>query len=156
MEAQAEQEQKGLAPDRWTLLRDIVVLQFKLVVDGLRDFVLVPISLLVGFISLVKAGHGGGGEFYELLRAGRRTERWINLFGAAERVYGPPREDDAFPAEDIDRIVQRVETFMVDEYARGGVTRQAKERLDRALDALHELAARRRRRDAADCEDEST
>jgi len=135
-------------PDRWTLIRDILVLQLKLVFDGLRDFILVPISLIIGIISLIKAGNAGGGEFYELLRAGRRSERWINLFGAAERVYGPPIADDRFPTEDIDEMVSRVESFVIDEYSKGGVTRQAKIQLDRALDSLHKLASSERKKKA--------
>jgi len=135
-------------PDRWTLIRDILVLQLKLVVDGLRDFILVPISLVVGIVSLVKSGDAVGSEFYQLLRTGRRSERWINLFGAAERVYGPSGADDRFPTEDIDEMVSRVESFVVDEYSQGGVTRQAKNQLDRALDSLHKLAHRKRNRKA--------
>jgi len=128
-------------PDRWTLIRDILVLQLKLVVDGLRDFILVPVSLIVGIASLLKGGDSSGSQFYELLRTGRRSERWINLFGAAERVYGPSIEEDRFPTEDIDVMVSRVESFVVDEYSKGGVTRQAKNQLDRALDSLHKLAS---------------
>ena len=133
----------GPMPDRWTLIRDILVLQLKLLVDGLRDLILVPISLVIGVISLLKAGNASGNEFYELLRAGRRTERWINLFGAAERVYGPAIAGDRFPAEDIDEMVSRVEAFVVDEYRQGGVTRQAKDRLDRALESLHKMVLRK-------------
>lgn len=132
-------------PDRWTLIRDILVLQVKLVVDGLRDVILVPISLLIGIISLLKAGNSSGSEFYELLRVGRRSERWINLFGAAERAYGPAITDDRFPAEDIDELVSRVESFVVDEYRQGGVTRQVKDQLDRALNSLHKLASGKRK-----------
>lgn len=130
-------------PDRWTLIRDIFVLQLKLVVDGLRDFILVPVSLIIGIASLVKGGDSPGSQFYELLRTGRRSERWINLFGAAERVYGPSIEEDRFPTEDIDEMVSRVESFVVDEYSKGGVTQQAKNQLDRALDSLHKLASRK-------------
>ena len=43
----------GPMPDRWTLIRDILVLQLKLIVDGFRDLILVPISLVVGFVSLL-------------------------------------------------------------------------------------------------------
>lgn len=143
MEEKTKSDDSGPMPDRWTLIRDILVLQMKLVVDGLRDFILVPISLVVGIVSLVKTRDGGGREFYELLRAGRRSERWINLFGAADRVYGPPSADDNFPT-DIDEMVNRVESFVVDEYTKGGVTRQAKQQLDRALDSLHKLASRKR------------
>ena len=152
MDAEVEDDEKSLAPDRWILLRDILVLQLKLVVDGLRDFILVPISLVVGIVSLVRSGDGdgGGSEFYELLRTGRRSERWINLFGAAERIYGPPESEENFSTEDIDEIVGRVETFVVDEYAKGGVTRQAKDQLDRALGSLRKLATRNRSGDGSD------
>ena len=121
---------------RWTLIRDIAILQVKLVVDGLRDLILVPVSLVVGIISVVKGGDETNNDFYDLLRLGRRSERWINLFGAAERVHGKT-EDEALPVDDIDDMVTRVESFIVEEYKSGGVTRQAKVRLDKAIDVLH-------------------
>ncbi len=120
--------------DRWTLIRDIAVLQVKLVVDGLRDFVLVPVSIGAGIVSLLKADDGPGTEFYDLLRAGRRSERAINLFGAAERVHGPPANDKPMP--DIDDLVARVEIFVVDEYRNGGITAQAKEHVDQILSSM--------------------
>ena len=121
-------------PDRWTLIRDIVVFQFKLFVDGVRDLVLVPISLVLGLVSLLKGGEGVGSEFYDLLRYGRHTDRAINLFGAADRVHDST-DEGAMP--EIDSLVARVEDFVVEEYRRGGITAQAKERLDRAIDALN-------------------
>ena len=143
MATEPETRQADSIPDRWTLLRDVLVLQVKLLVDGLRDLILVPVSLVVGGVSLltVRRDDNSGNEFYELLRIGRRTERWIDLFGAAERVYGPELAQERFPAESIDEIVHRVESFVVAEYRRGGVTRQAKDRLDQALDSLHKLAS---------------
>jgi len=134
------------APDRWLLIRDVAVLQFKLIIDGLRDFVLVPVSLIAGLISLLRAGRGSGNEFYDLLRLGRRSEHFINLFEAADRVSPPPGEREHFPDEDIDAFVQRVESFVVDEYRKGGVTKQAKDQLDHALDSLHRRRGRRRAR----------
>ena len=143
MEAENNSNEIGPLPDRWTLIRDILVLQIKLIVDGLRDVILVPVSLIVGIVSLLKAGNASGSEFYELLRVGRRSEHWINLFGAAERVYGQAMAADRFPAESMDEMVSRVEGFVVDEYQRGGVTRQAKDRIDRALTSLHKMASRK-------------
>ncbi len=128
--------------DRWSLIRDVAVLQVKLVVDGLRDVILVPVSLIAGVIGLVRGRHESGNEFYDLLRLGRKSERWINLFGAAERVHGKVADDDVLPLNDIDEMVTRVESFIVDEYKTGGVTRQAKERLDRAIDVLHRRVRR--------------
>lgn len=123
--------------DRWTLIRDVAVLQVKLIVDGLRDFILVPISLVAGLISLFRAGDPSGNEFYALLRIGKRSERWINLFGAAERIPEPVEERVHFPDDDIDSLVGRVEAFVVDEYRKGGVTKQAKDQLDQLLNSVN-------------------
>ena len=120
-------------PDRWTLIRDMVVFQFKLFVDGIRDVILVPVSLVFGIISLTRGGDRVGTEFYDLLRYGRQTDHAINLFGAAERVHDPVEEGEL---PDIDSLVSRFEGYVVDEYRRGGITAQAKDRLDEALDAL--------------------
>lgn len=129
-------------PDRWTLIRDLVVFQFKLFVDGIRDLLLVPVSLVIGVISLLKGGERPGTEFYDLLKFGRHTDHAINLFGAADRVHDPADDE---PVPDIDDLVSKVEDYVVDEYRRGGITAQAKERLDKALDAA---SARRRPHDA--------
>lgn len=127
--------------DLWTLVRDVAVLQVKLLVDGLRDLILLPAALIVGVVSLVKSENGKPGpQFYRLLVFGKRSERWINLFGAAERIYGIEEDDGYFAAEDIDKLVARVETFVVDEYQKGGVTTQAKERVDQALNRLRDIA----------------
>lgn len=131
-----------VTPDRWTLIRDIVVFQFKLLCDGLRDLLLVPVSLVVGIGSVIKGGEQQGSEFYDLLRLGRRSERWINLFGAAENYHGPLADDDRFNAKDIDEMVAHVENFIIDEYSKGGVTGQAKVRLDKAINALTSAAGR--------------
>ena len=133
----SNENKTSVAVDRWTLIRDVAVFQVKLIVDGLRDLILVPISLVAGMISLFKGGAEPGPEFYDLLRVGRRSERWINLFGAASHLHGAEPLDDYFPADDIDEIVSRVESFVVDEYNKGGVTAQAKRRFDQALDRLH-------------------
>jgi len=142
MDEETENENHENVPDRRTLIRDAAVLQVKLAVDGLRDLLLVPVSIVAAFISLTRAGARPGTEFYDLLRIGRRSERWINLFGAAEHVHGPPSNDEEFGAEDIDELVSRVETYVVTEYQKGGVPAQAKGRLDDAINALHRLRKR--------------
>ena len=125
------------AVDRWTLARDVGVLQVKLIVDGLRDFILVPISLVFGIYSLMQSGNRGDNEFYKLLRVGRKSERWINLFGAADRVQVPDVGRVNFPQDDIDSLVSKLEGFIVDEYKTGGVTKQAKDHLDQLLRSVN-------------------
>ncbi len=128
--------QASHVPGRRTLVRDIAILQLKLIVDGLRDFVLVPVSLLVGIASLTRRGNDSGLGFYRLLQTGRESDRWINLFGAADRITLSETDAERFPDEDIDALASRVEAFLVEEYQSGGVTRQAKERIQRLLTTL--------------------
>jgi len=119
---------------RWEFLRDVAVLQLKLVVDGLRDLILVPASLIVAMVSLVRGGADTGREFYELLQYGKRSEELIDLFGALNKRGLEPENDKRL--DSIDEIADRIEAFIVHEYNKGGVTHKAKQRLDRALDAL--------------------
>jgi hypothetical protein len=128
---------------RTTLARDIVVLQAKLVVDGLRDLILVPASLVVGIFSLLSFDKiRPGAEFYRLLYAGKQSERWINLFGALKNAPPDMEEVRGFPDADMDDIVGRLETYMVEEHRRGGMTAQAKDRLDKALDTIKRRGGR--------------
>jgi hypothetical protein len=128
--------------DRWVLIRDVAVFQFKLLIDSLRDVLLVPVSIAAGIVSLVGRRGTAGTEFYDLLQLGRRSERWINLFGAAASKHGPESGDPDLPGEDIDELVARVESFIVAEYRKGGITAQAREVLERAL-----ARVRKRQRD---------
>lgn len=124
-------------PDRWTLIRDVAVLQVKLIVDGLRDLILVPASLIAGIISLFGGdGEHPGPQFYRLLGVGKQSEHWINLFGAHRHSPDGVEREREFGTASIDDIVGRVESFVVDEYQRGGVTAQAKARLDRVLKSI--------------------
>jgi len=120
--------------DRRTLVRDVAVFQFKLIVDGLRDLVLVPVSLIAGIVSFVSARDDvPGSQFYELLEVGKESEHWIDLFGALRNAPPEVRNRVRFPEENMDQILDRIETFVVDEEKRGGITAQARERLERAL-----------------------
>lgn len=122
---------------RWTLIRDIAVFQGKLIVDGLRDLVLVPASLIAGIMSLASGSDGQPGtQFYRLLGVGKNSERWINLFGALRNAPPDLEHPEPFPDVDLDDIVGKIEDFVVDEQKRGGMTAQAKERFEKVLRRL--------------------
>ena len=136
MNIQPEQEQAPSA--RWTLMRDIAVLQAKLIVDGLRDLVLVPASIVAGIISLTSGTDGRpGSQFYQLLGLGKQSERWINLFGALQNAPPDLEPMEPFPDADMDELVGKLETFVRDEDRRGAVTNQARERLEKVLNAIN-------------------
>jgi hypothetical protein len=142
MQTPAENE----AP-HWTLIRDLGVLQVKLIVDSFRDLVLLPASIIAAIVSISRSENGKPGpEFYKLLAAGKHSEHFINLFGALRNAPAGIDPQDVAGGAEMDDIVSRVESFVVDEYKRGGVTAQAKSRIDEAL-------ARMRKRKAAETGD---
>lgn len=130
-------ESTGHKAETWTLIRDIGVLQVKLLVDSLRDILLLPASLIAGIVSIASSQNGRPGlQFYRLLAWGRQSEVWINLFGAVKNSPQEIETPQAFGNQDIDDIVGRLESFVREEVKRGGVTSQAKDRLDKILEAL--------------------
>ncbi|MDF1847169.1 MAG: hypothetical protein P1U69_08215 [Parvibaculaceae bacterium] len=121
--------------DRWTLMRDVTVFQGKLILDGLRDLLLSPISIAAALIGIIGGGDRPGRQFYDLLYLGKRSEKWINLFGAASHV-SPPSFDKE-DGESVDALVDRLETVARRQYEKGGLTQNAKDAVDRALDAVN-------------------
>ena len=131
-------EQEPHSPDRWTLVRDIAVLQAKLIVDGLRDLLLVPASLVAGIVSLVTQEDGRpGSQFYHLLSVGKQSERWINLFGALGNAPSDLEHIEPFPESDMDELVGKLESMVVNEENRDAVTRQARERLEKVMKVIN-------------------
>lgn len=71
---------------RKVVLRDLIIFQAKLFMDGLKDVVLVPVSIAAAGLDVVFPGPQPGRLFYRVLRAGERFDRWLSLFSAAERA----------------------------------------------------------------------
>ena len=117
--------------NRWRVIRDAVQFQIKLAIDGLRDLVLMPLSALGALLTLFGV-RDTPLEFYNIVRWGRRTERAINLFGAADPA---PRDWQTKQAASVDALLERLESLLVEQCRKGGITAQAKDAIDRALDA---------------------
>jgi hypothetical protein len=89
------------------LLRDLFIFQVKLVLDGVKDAVVIPISVVAVVLDLFMGGPRRGKIFYGVMEAGERFDRWLNLHGAARRaalnrdgLFGESRAgDDTFLGE---------------------------------------------------------
>ncbi len=57
--------------DHWAFLRDVLVFQIKMFLDNVRDFALMPISLVAALIDLIFKGERQGTLFYQVLTMGR-------------------------------------------------------------------------------------
>jgi hypothetical protein len=81
---------------RWVILRDLGIFQVKLVVDGAKDIVLAPLSLVAAALDLLFPGSQPGRRFYAVMRVGERFDRWLSLFSAADKANA--HEDGLFGA----------------------------------------------------------
>ena len=75
---------------RTEVMRDTIVLQLKLIVDGLRDLALMPLCLFASIFGLIKHNKRPGRYLYRLLSYGRVSEKWIGLFDDAEKDQMAP------------------------------------------------------------------
>lgn len=67
-----------------TILRDFLIFQLKLALDGLKDMLLSSLSILALVVDLLR----GRGEkprfFYAVMSLGERFDLWLNLYSASE------------------------------------------------------------------------
>ena len=118
---------------RWRLVGDLLAFQFKLALDGLRDVLLSPLSLLAALAGLIFAGKQPGLYFYGLLRLGHRSDQWIRLFSAVADYARGGYSDEAAEYSS-DTIVQKVEDLLVDGYRNDGLIARLKQSLDNLWD----------------------
>ena len=121
--------------DRWRFLRDVAVFQLKMFLDNLRDFALMPVSLVAALIDLIYKGEREGALFYKVLRWGAHSEEVIDVYSAIEQHA--PDSVKVNPAYTVDAVIARLEGVVVREYEKGGTAASIKAAMDRAIDQLH-------------------
>ncbi len=121
--------------DRWRFLRDVLVFQLKLFLDNVRDFALMPVSLIAALIDLVSRGEREGALFYKVLKWGSHSEALIDVYSAIEH-----HETTDFKVSrdyTVDGVIARLEGVLVRECEKGGTAASIKAAMDRAIDQLH-------------------
>lgn len=101
--------------NRSVTIRDFAIFQLKLVLDGMKDFFAIWLS--IGAIILdVIAGRGRRPRlFYSVVRASERFDKWINLHSVVQRMdeegseegfFGGMNEEEDSLVTEIDRLVK--------------------------------------------------
>ncbi|MCA9659450.1 MAG: hypothetical protein KC486_13975 [Myxococcales bacterium] len=122
-------------PSRWGLVREFALFQGKLVVDGLKDLLLSPLSIVVLIIGLVSPRYAPA-MWSWLYGVGRHLDGWIDLF--PERLPVADATPDGLKT--MDAVVGQVEE-LVRGLRRGGTTDPAvQERIDAVLMSINRLA----------------
>ena len=92
---------------RMELIWEASVFQLKLAVDGIRDIILVPISIVATLLGLIAGGDDPRQYFRKVLRFGRQTENWINLFGGREASGTSDEILEPFKSRVLDHTTDR-------------------------------------------------
>jgi hypothetical protein len=122
---------------RGELIRNAVVFQLKLMADGFRDLVLLPVSLIATIIGLLRGGNEPERELNQILDLGRESEEWINLFGnhsAANKSHA---------VASMDALFSKVEETLKQQYKASGTSERAQAEIDEALQAVQEEAVKK-------------
>jgi len=90
---------------RSVVLRDLLLFQMKLWLDGLKDIVLSPLSIVACVLDVLFRRTDQSSLFYGVMRLGERFDLWLNL-------YGPAKRADASPDGLLDRESLRSRTLL--------------------------------------------
>ncbi len=71
---------------RWVILRDLLIFQVKLLLDGAKDILLSPLSLAAAILDILFPASRPGHRFYAVMRMGEKYDRWLSLFAAADKA----------------------------------------------------------------------
>ncbi len=113
---------------RWPLIWAVGVFQLKLLVEGLKDIALFPLSMVAAGIDLLAGNSPERGLFATVLRAGRGFENWVNLFAAIET--------EQQRKSSLDAHLDQVEQVLRDQAKREDLTARARTAVDDALKAI--------------------
>ena len=119
---------------RGELIRNTVIFQLKLMADGFRDLVLLPVSLVATLVGLLRGGDEPDREFKQVIEIGRGSEQWINLFGNHDMP------DNSNAVASIDALFTKVEATLKQQYKAAGTSESAQAEIDEALQAAHNKA----------------
>jgi hypothetical protein len=102
---------------RRVTLRDFVIFQVKLALDGLKGLVVIQLSVLALIVDFISGRGPRPRHFYSVVRVSERFDAWLNLYGAVQRMDGGESDDGLFGASEAgtDSLLGEIE-----ELVRGG------------------------------------
>jgi len=110
---------------RIRLVWELLVFHAKLAIEAVRDVFLSPISIIAVIAGLISGGDRPDVYFRRVQRFGRRSDLWINVFGARHR--GPS----------ADQMMKPLEESLLSHTRRGGRLERGAEHVNQLLDAVN-------------------
>lgn len=94
-------------PSKGIIVRDLLLFQMKLWLDGLKDVVLSPLSIGAVLIDMLR-GSERQSLFYRVLQWGEQFDRWLNLYNASQRA---PLRSTGLVGDDGDEVTRPLEIW---------------------------------------------
>ena len=95
------------------LIRDLMILQLKLWLDGIKDVILSPLSIGAAVMDILRGPTSKGHRLYRVMRWGERFDLWLNLYDASggadrtsEGLYGASRAGSATLLGRLERLAK--------------------------------------------------
>jgi hypothetical protein len=76
----------GQYVSKWVLIRDFLLFQLKLALDGFTGFAVSMLTLVAVVFDLLSDAPRRGRYFYRVLRVAERFDLWLNIYGPASRA----------------------------------------------------------------------
>lgn len=94
------------------VIRDLIIFQVKLLLDGVADLLIAQVALLAVAADLLFPAERKGKRFYAVMARAERFDRWLSLYGTAEKA--DLEEDGLFGASQAgaDTLLGRLETLV--------------------------------------------
>ena len=119
---------------RSEVIRDALILQLKLIVDGLRDLLLMPLVIISAIIGLLIHKQHPGRYLYRLLTYGKASEKWIGLFDGAQKDI---LESIDIKQQNLDELLRKTQTVLESKFISEEKKQQMLDKLDSALDDIN-------------------
>jgi len=119
---------------RSEVVHDTLVLQLKLIIDGLRDLMLMPLVLIASIYGLVMHKSNPGRYLYRLLSYGKASEKWIGLFDEAEKDHLDPVD---LKSTSFDDLIKKTQNAFESKYINEEKKQKLLSKLNSTLDEIN-------------------
>lgn len=119
---------------RSEVIRDAFVIQIKLLVDGLRDLMLMPFVIVATISGLCMHNKSPGRYLYRLLSYGKASEKWIGLFDEADKDVMEPLD---LKEKSLDDLVKKTQVAFESKYINEEKKQNLLNKLNIALDEIN-------------------
>ena len=92
-----------ISTTRKSLVRDVLLLQVKLLLGAARDLAVVPVTLAAALLDLILSKSQPPRFFHQVLRLGERSDQWIDVWSAARH-----KDEQRGPVDSILASVEEV------------------------------------------------